>query len=188
MRSAQKVLVAALVAATMTAPAQAATAYQPGDYQAGPQGGDTNTIAEADPETGAVRVFQHNSRQAAAVHCIGDGPRATLLASHPVTGPVSSVEVSYTGATMSEHPVIDVLVSGPGGRWFGHAVSHGPKVNETGSVEVPLAEMPEPGEVLTVQFGLQVHAGCLPHPTMLGLSGSRLVEGGRATFSSVRVG
>lgn len=188
MRRALLVLVTSLLITTMAAPAQAASSYKPGDYRAGPKGGDTNTIAEADPSTGTVRILQHNTRQAAAVHCIGDGPRATLLATHTVSDSVSSVEVSYTEATTSEHPVIDVLVTGSSGRWFGHAVSHGPKANESGSIKVPLAEAPDPGEVLTVQFGLQVHAGCLPHPTMLGLTGSRLVEGGQATFSSVQVG
>ena len=187
MRRASAVLVAALLMTTMADPAGATTGYTPGDYRAGPRGGDSNTIAEADPATGEVRILQHNTRQAAAVHCIGDGPRATLMTTHQVSDPVSTVEVSYTEATMTAHPVIDVLVTGSGGRWFGHAVAHGPKANEAGSIEVPLVETPRPGEILTILFGLQVHAGCLPHPTMLGLPGSRLVEGGQATFPSVEV-
>ena len=187
MRRASTVLVTAVLTTTMADPAQATTGYTPGDYRTGPRGGDSNTIAEADPASGQVRILQHNTRQAAAVHCIGDGPRAALMTTHQVSDDVSTVEVSYTKATMTAHPVIDVLVTGSSGRWFGHAVAHGPKVNESGSVEVRLPERPRPGEVLTVLFGLQVHAGCLPHPTMLGLPGSRLVEGGQATFPSVEV-
>jgi hypothetical protein len=38
-----------------------------------------------------------------------------------------------------------------------------------------------------VQFGLQAGAGCLPHP-LIGLDGSRVVNGGEATFTDVKVG
>jgi hypothetical protein len=52
---------------------------------------------------------------------------------------------------------------------------------------VPLRKLPEPGETVTVQFGLQTGAGCLPHP-QLGLDGSRFINGGQATFTAVKVG
>jgi hypothetical protein len=62
-------------------------------------------------------------------------------------------------------------------------------MGEAGTVTVPIQGGPAvAGEVMRVLFGLQVHAGCLPHPTMLGLMGSRLLEGGRATFPSVSIG
>lgn len=169
-------------------PAGAAGEFGPGQYQVGPGGGDASTTSSADPVTGKVMIFQRNTRQAATVHCIGDGPRATLVASQPATPDVSTVSVAYEGATMSEHPVMDIAVKGSESGFLGHATEHGPKLNEAGTVEVTLFEAPQAGETLSVVFGLQVHAGCLPHPTMLGLMGSRPVEGGEATFTSVRIG
>jgi hypothetical protein len=186
-----RILVAVMasgMAVAAIAPAYAAT-YGPGKgYTPGPKGGDNRTQASADPNTGEVMIFQRNDRQAAAVHCVGEGPYAKLRVHHPVTeAAVSSVKVTFTGATMSEHPVIDVLVWGSKTGWLGHGASHGPKANESGTIDVALGEKPVPGETMEITFGLQVHAGCNPHPTMLGLTGSRPVEGGQATFPSVEV-
>lgn len=180
-------LVASLLGIALTTPAQAATTYTPA-FTAGPRGGDTHTFVDVDSASGTITIFQHNTRQAAAVHCIGDGPRGTFRLAHGVSEPVSTVAVSYTDANMSEHPIIDVLVTGSESGWLGHGVSHGPKQEESGTVNIPLQGTPVAGEALTITFGLQVHAGCLPHPTLLGLFGSRLVEGGRVTFTSVSVG
>lgn len=179
---------AAAVVAVMAAPAGAGSTFGPGQYQPGPKGGDESTFEEANPGTGEVTIFQHNTRQAAAVHCIGDGPRATLLASQPVTDSISSVTVEFVNAIMTDHPVIDVLVMGSQSDWLGHGAAFGPKNGESGSISIPLSKTPQVGEVVTVTFGLQLHAGCLGHPTMLGLQGSRVVEGGKATFTSVKIG
>ena len=92
-----KVKLAVLAAATVAvvavgvAPAGAASSYGPGQYKTGPKNADPSVIvAEADPATGKVTILQRNTRQAAAVNCVGDGPRATLLAVHAVTDPVTS--------------------------------------------------------------------------------------------------
>jgi len=188
MRRVLTVLAATAALLPLAAPAGAATDYTPGQYTAGPKGGDASTYTEADPASGKVVIFQRNTRQAAAVHCIGDGPRATLVAAHPVTGPASSVVVNYADAFMTAHPVIDVLVTGSKSDWLGHGNAFGPKTNESGAVTIPLSKTPEVGETLTIQFGLQLHAGCLGHPTLLGLQGSRPVEGAQVMFTSVSVG
>lgn len=179
---------ASVAVAAIALPAGAGTSYGPGQYEPGPKGGDASTMAEADPATGEVAIFQHNTRQAAAVHCIGDGPRATLLATETVTGEISSVTVDYAEALMTAHPVIDVLVTGSQSDWLGHGNAYGPKNGESGSISIPLSKTPVVGEIVTVQFGMQVHAGCLGHPTMLGLQGSRPVEGGKVVFTSVSIG
>ena len=185
---------AVLAAATFTvvaasvAPAGAASAYGPGQYKLGPHNSDPSAHAEADPSTGKVTIFQHNTRQAAAVHCIGEGPRATLKLTHSVSEAVSKVTVNYTGAIMSAHPVIDVLVTGSQSDWLGHGAAFGPKNNEAGSIAIDLSKAPQPGETLRILFGMQMHAGCLGHPTMLGLQGSRPVEGGQVHFTSVAIG
>jgi len=182
------VLVASWVWAALAVSAQAASTYGPGQYSAGPKHGDPHThVKEANPDTGEVAILQDNFRQAAAVHCIGDGPRAMLQVKQPASDPISSVSVAYQGAFMTEHPVIDVSVRA-GTEYIGHVVSHGPKNDESGTLVAKLDRSPAPGEVVTVHFGLQVHAGCLPHPTLLGLPGSRFVEGGRAIFTSVTIG
>lgn len=187
----RRILVALMASSAvigLATPAHAGSYGPGGGYTAGPQGGDSFTTHSASPQTGKVQIFQHNSRQAAAVHCLGDGPRATLKVSQPVSGSESSVTVEYAEAMMTEHPVIDVLVRGTDSGWQGHGAATGPKNGEAGAINVPLQGNPlEPGETLEVIFGLQVHAGCLPHPTMLGLAGSRAIEFGDVVFPSVTV-
>jgi hypothetical protein len=176
------------VVAVSVAPAGAAASYGPGTYKSGPKNGDFSAHAEADPATGKVTIFQHNTRQAAAVNCVGDGPRATLLAVHSVADQVSSVVVDYVDATLSDNEIImDVIVSSDKTGPLGHKTAFGPKMHEAGSITVPLKKLPDPGETMTVQFGLQTGAGCLPHP-QIGLDGSRFVNGGEATFTGVKVG
>jgi hypothetical protein len=176
------------VTALGVAPAGAAASYGPGKYQTGPSNADPSAYQSADPATGKVVIFQRNTRQAAAVNCVGDGPRATLLAVHPVTEQVSSVQVSYSEAFLSDHEIVmDVYVAGDKSGPVGHKATFGPMTNGAGAVDVPLWASPGVGEVLTVQFGLQTGAGCLPHP-QIGLAGSRLVNGGQAVFTDVRVG
>jgi hypothetical protein len=166
-------------------PAQASAQYGV-PYTAGPQGGDNHTVANADPQTGKVTIFQHNTRQAAFVNCAGRGPWATLRVTHPVSDPVSTVHISYRDATLTDNVVMNAVVTGSSSGWLGHGGSLGPKVNDTGVIDIPLRATPIPGEKLTIQFGLQVHAGCLPYP-ILGLPGSRPAEGGTASFPAVAV-
>src|SRR5687768_16086470 len=185
---------AVLAAATLSlvamsaAPAGAASAYGPGNYKIGPGGGDPSTYRSADPSTGKVTILQRNTRQAAAVNCVGDGPRATLLAVHSVTDAVSSVTVDYAEAFLSDNEIIiHVAVSGDKSGALGARSTFGPMMGDSGSVVVPLRSSPAAGETLTVQFGLQTGAGCLPHP-QLGLDGSRFVNGGQAVFTAAKVG
>jgi hypothetical protein len=190
MRGKLAVLAAATlsVVAVSVAPAGAASSYGPGTYKIGPGGGDASTFATADPASGKVTILQHNTRQAAAVNCVGDGPRATLLAVHQVTDQVSSVQVDYVDALLSDNEIImDVHVEGDRSGPLGHKSAFGPKMHEGGSIAVPLRVIPQPGETMTVRFGLQTGPGCLPHP-QIGLDGSRFVNGGEATFTDVKVG
>jgi hypothetical protein len=176
------------VVAVSVAPAGAASSYGPGTYKAGPRNADPSAYAEADPSTGKVTIFQHNTRQAAAVNCVGDGPRATLLALHTVTDQVSSVQVDYADAMLSDNEIIiHLAVKGDQSGALGAKSDFGPKMRESGSLTLPLKNLPQPGETLTIQFGLQTGAGCLPAQP-LGLDGSRFVNGGEATFTAVKVG
>ncbi|MCA1844293.1 MAG: hypothetical protein LC792_14115 [Actinobacteria bacterium] len=177
-----------VVVAASVAPASAAASYGPGQYKLGPHNADPSAYAEADPATGKVTIFQHNTRQPAAVNCVGDGPRATLLAIHEVTDQVSSVQVDYTDAMLSDNEIIiHMLVKGDKSGALGAKSDFGPKHGESGSLTLPLKTSPQKGETLTIQVGLQTGAGCLPHP-LIGLDGSRFVNGGYATFTAVKVG
>jgi hypothetical protein len=185
---------AVLAAATLAvvalgmAPAHAASSYGPGTYKMGPKNADPSAFAEADPATGKVTIFQHNTRQPAAVNCVGDGPRATLLAFHTVTDDVSSIQVDYTNAMLSDNEIIiHMLAKGDKSGAIGAKSDFGPKHGESGSLTLPIKTPLQKGETLTIQVGLQTGAGCLPHP-LIGLDGSRLVNGGQATFTAVKVG
>jgi hypothetical protein len=179
-------LMASLLVLMLTAPAGAANTYGP-PYKVGPSGGDNHSMATADPNTGHIMIFEDNLRQSAAVACAGDGPRATLLATHPVTGPVAAVDVAFVDAHLTQNVVIDVLVTGSESGWLGHKSDFGEMDGESGSVKVPIQGKPVNGETMTVQFGLQVGPGCLPAQPV-GLWGSRPFERGSATFPSVNVG
>lgn len=155
------------------------------DYTEGPSNGDSSTVHQVNTSDGTIMIFQHNTRQPGTVHCQGDGPRATLVNVQNAGPGTKTVTVAYTNAFMTEHPVIDVEVTGAKGRVLGHKAAFGPMYDDSGNVTVPLFATPNAGEAVRTLIGLQLHAGCLPMPFVLGLPGSRFVEGGRATFPSV---
>lgn len=179
-------IAAALLVAGSIGPAEASSTGNTA-YKEGPSNGDASTFHKVDTATGEIIIFQHNTRQAGTVHCSGEGPRATLAAEQVSSKAASMVKVAYRDAFMTEHPVIDVLVTGANGRVLGHKAAFGPKYYESGSIQVPLFNKSKVGETVRTLVGLQVHAGCLPHPFVLGLAGSRFVEGGKVTFASVTV-
>lgn len=168
--------------------AGAATVHRP-PYRAGPSGGDNHTVTKNNPQAGTVMVLEHNTRQAAFVHCIGNGPMSMLRVEHPVTKPVSSVKIDYSSAVLTDSVVMNAVVTGSSSGWLGQGASLGPKEapgDWAGTIDIPLDRSPEAGETLMIQFGLQTHAGCLPYP-VLGLPGSRPAESGRAAFPQVSV-
>lgn len=179
--------VTTLVTASLVAGFVASAEAESMPYKVGPSNGDASTYVDADPAAGVITILQHNTRQAGTVHCSGQGPRATLAAEHVVEDKVSAVSVAYADAVMTDSPVIDVLVTGKKDRVLGHKATFGPKYYESGTVNVPLFTTPAIGETLRILIGMQAHAGCLPHPFVLGLPGSRPLEGGRASFPSVTV-
>lgn len=190
MRALARSVVAALMvvglAGGSAGSAGAATDYG-APFQEGPKNGDAHVVTQADPQTGTVTIFQHNTRSAGVVHCIGEGPRATLQVTHQVTEPVSWVRVDYTDAVLLETIIMSGSVVGSSSGPLGNRAEHGPKIFESGTLDIPLFDTPAVGETLTMVFGLQAHAGCLP-VVPLGLPGSLPVEAARATFASVSVG
>jgi hypothetical protein len=180
-------IAAALLVAGSIAPAEASSSSAAASFKEGPSNGDASTFHQVDAAAGQITIFQHNTRQAGTVHCVGEGPRATLVGEQTPKSGASMVKVDYRDAFMTEHPVIDVLVTGKDGKVLGHKAAFGPMYYESGTIQVPLYKKSAPGELVRVLIGLQTHAGCLPHPFVLGLPGSRFVEGGRVTFPSYSV-
>ncbi|WP_089300405.1 hypothetical protein [Haloechinothrix alba] len=165
------------------------TVHRP-PYETGPTGGDSFTVTNVNADAGTVGVAQRNTRQAAFVHCVGNGPMATLEINHTVREAISSVEIHYTEAILTDALVMNAIVTGSSSGWLGHGAALGPRDNaneRTGTINIPLRATPEDGETVRIVFGLQTHAGCLPYP-VLGLPGSRPVDKGRATFPWVSVG
>lgn len=176
-------LVAMVLVAAMASPAQA----DGGSFSEGPSNGDASTFTSVDPSAGKITIFQHNTRQAGTVHCSGQGPRATLQTERAAPAGVQKVSVKYVDAIMTEHPVIDVLVTDAKGTAVGHKATFGPKYHESGTIDVPIFGKVKAGDPLRILVGLQVHAGCLPHPFVLGLAGSRFAEGGQVQIPSVDI-
>jgi hypothetical protein len=159
-------------------------------FQAGPKHGDQFTSTSADPNTGEVQIFNLNIRQPSAVHCVGDGPYASLQTTQPADG-VHSVAVAYKDGTWQDTVVLNIDIIGSKSGALGHgAVTGGtsPKFGQSGTVNMTLFSPPQPGEMLTTRFGLQAHQGCLPGAQPVGLNGSRPFEAGRVTFVSVTTG
>lgn len=159
-------------------------------YRPGPSGGDSHTVVKANRRSGTALVLEHNTRQAAFVHCVGLGPMANFEVHHVVRDPVRSVVVRYDNTDLTDSVVINAIVRGSKSGWLGHGSALGPTTflaDRNGSIDIRLHRRPEEGETLRIQFGLQTHAGCLPYP-VLGLPGSRVVEKGKATFTGVSVG
>lgn len=176
-------LVAFGLVAALASPARADVP----SYSAGPSNGDASTFKAVDTGAGKITIFQHNTRQPGTVHCTGEGPRATLQTERNAPANVSKVSVDYVDAIMTEHPVIDVLVTNAKGTAVGHRAAFGPKYQESGTLEVPIFGKVKAGDPLRILIGLQVHAGCLPHPFVLGLAGSRFAEGAQVSFPSVGI-
>src|SRR4051794_20014224 len=89
-------IAAALLVAGTIAPAEAsATAPK---YSAGPSNGDESTYHTVDTGSGEIMIFQHNTRQAGTVHCVGEGPRATLVANDVARAGASAVVVNFVDA------------------------------------------------------------------------------------------
>lgn len=181
-------LVIALALLSLAIPAHAATQLVP-PFQQGPKSGDAHTLVLTDPGSGTITIFQHNTRQAAAVHCVGDGPMGSLMVQHVLKEPVDSVSVRYVGAITMDNIILEVTTKGSRSGNLAHKDSTGMKINANNVIEVPFRDKkPEVGETLTILMGLKVHAGCLPHPTLLGAPGSRPVEAGRVHFTNVLIG
>jgi hypothetical protein len=179
------VAAALLAGAVLAASAQAATRHGP-PYTPGPKGGDQFTSVSADPATGTIQIAQVDGRQAAAVNCVGEGPWATLETSQPVTDAVSLVRVAYQDAIWSDTVVMNIDVIGSRSGALGHGSVLGQRTGAGGVADVHLFQAPVRGETMTVRFGLQTHAGCLPG-AVVGLNGSRPGEFGRVTVPSVEM-
>ena len=178
-------MVAGVAGAALAVSARAATVHTP-PYTAGPKGGDQFTSVSADPQTGTIVIAQVDARQAAAVNCVGQGPWATLQASQPAPGRLSLVRVAYRDATWSDTVVMNIDVFGSRSGTLGHGALLGERTGSSGVAGVHLFRAPLSGEVVTVRFGLQTHAGCLPG-SVVGLNGSRPGEFGTVTVPSVEM-
>jgi hypothetical protein len=178
-------LVAGVAGAVLAVSVKAAVTHGP-PYTAGPRGGDQFTSVSADPQTGTIVISQVDARQAAAVNCVGQGPWATLQTSQPVTGPLSLVKVAYQNATWNDTVVMNIDVFGSRSGALGHGDLLGQRMGSSGVSDVHLFQAPVPGEIVTVRFGLQAHAGCLPG-SVVGLNGSRPGEFGTVTVPSVEM-
>lgn len=178
-------LVTGVAGAALVVSARAATMHTP-PYTEGPKGGDQFTSVSEDPQTGTIMIAQVDARQAAAVNCVGQGPWATLQTSQPATDRLSMVRVAYQNATWSDTVVMNIDVFGSRSGALGHGALLGGRTGSSGVADVHLFQAPVNGEIVTVRFGLQTHAGCLPG-SVVGLNGSRPGEFGTVTVPSVEM-
>lgn len=172
-------LIAALALGLVGAPASAdgETSYAP-PYDEGPSGGDAVSHSQRsdDGRIAIVRATPHPG----GISCPGDGAFAKWQVDHELTGPVETITVQYSEAAID--PFVFVLLSArrADGEWLGSEQVRGPLV---GDGEVALTLDPAlfddgtlaPGEVLTIQFGLEMASAC-PH-----------VNAGTARFTELTV-
>ena len=122
MRRVLTALAVGVVGLVMAIPAQAAGSGPP--FQAGPKHGDQFTSTSADPNTGEVQIFNLNIRQPSAVHCVGDGPYASLQTTQPADG-IHSVSVAYKDGTWQDTVVLNIDIFGSKSGALGHGAVPG---------------------------------------------------------------
>lgn len=169
-------VLAAVLSLLLTSGAVAAeplATYEP-PFTAGPSGGDSFSYRNANAEDGRIIVGRaypvYNP-----IQCGPGGGWARLQVTHTVTEPISGVSATFTDALVDPYTFVTVAVRDADGDWLASARQRGP-ITDGGTISAALsAKSPKAGEVVTIQFGLDMASAC-PH-----------VNGGTARFTTITV-
>jgi len=153
--------------------------YQP-PYAAGPSGGGAGSYTDLGEDG---RVFIGRLYPVPGpLNCPPGGAYARYEVEHTLTGPVSAVTADFTEPAVDQFVFAVLSVRDADGRWLGSAQQRGPILVDDGALGVDLDpalftgdDALEPGEVLVIQFGLEMASAC-PH-----------VNGGTVRFTQLSV-
>jgi hypothetical protein len=173
-------LVAALALGLVGVPAGAenGATYSP-PFEDGPAGGGTGSYSDRGDDGRIVigRVYPVPG----PIQCPGGGAFAKYEVGHTLTGPISTVTATFTEAAVDQFVFVKLSVRDEEGEWLDTVELRGPLLLE-GDITLELDDALfagedgyEPGDVLTVQFGLQMASAC-PH-----------VNGGTVRFTEITV-
>ena len=169
-------VVAAVLSLMLTSGAVAAgteTTYQP-PYAAGPQGGDSFSQRSANTADG--RVFVARAYPIFnPIQCGPGGAFARLQVDHTITSAITKVSATFSEAAVDPYTFVSLAIRDSKGNWLASTRTRGPIV-DGGTITANLFKpSPKAGQVVTVQFGLDMASAC-PH-----------VNGGTAKFTSITV-
>jgi hypothetical protein len=168
--------VAAVLSLMLTSGAVAAdtsATYTP-PFAAGPQGGDSFSHRSANTEDGRVLVGRAYP-VFNPIQCGPGGAFARLQVNHTITAPITKVSATFTEALVDPYTFVSVALRDAKGNWLASTRTRGP-ITEGDTITANLFKAsPQAGQVVTVQFGLDMASAC-PH-----------VNGGTARFTTITV-
>jgi hypothetical protein len=153
------VVVATFVPAVAHGAKKKADVHEP-PYKVGPAGGDEFNHIEADPESGNMSVIRAFPGVPPVVGCAPEPAAgwAMFQIKHDVDAPVSKVTLAYTAA-LDSYSWITIGARDEKGEWLGVKKLQGPFA-ESGELTAKLFDRPEPGDKITIEFGLQLGDAC----------------------------
>jgi hypothetical protein len=159
-------MVAALALALAGVPAGAdnGATYGP-PFDEGPVGGGQGSFTQADDDGRIVlaRIYPAPG----PLNCPPGGAYAKYQVNHTLTGPISTVSAEFTEALVDPFVFAVLSARTADGEWLGSTQQRGPTVLD-GTLELELpqeafaADGLTTGDVLTIQFGLEMASAC-PH-------------------------
>jgi hypothetical protein len=155
--------VLSLIALPGASAEETTTAYHP-PFAEGTVGGDQWTRSYADAASG--RLFMGRGNPIPGVtNCTAGQAHIHWLVEHEVTTPFEEVTASFTDAAVDGYTWVTVSVKDTDGEWLAYQSDRGPTVlsdavTATLFDDLPRQLVPQIGDTVTIEFGLQLASAC----------------------------
>jgi hypothetical protein len=167
MRSTTRVVMAIAVMSLLALPGasaeEASASYHP-PFAEGTTGGDQWTRSYSDADSG--RLFMGRGNPIPGVtNCVAGQAHIHWVVEHEVSAPISEVTASFSDALTDGYTWVTVSIKDADGEWLGYATDRGPTLvsGEVSTVlfdNLPADLVPEAGDTVTIEFGLQLASAC----------------------------
>jgi hypothetical protein len=182
MRSTTRVIMAIAVLSLLALPGasaqEASASYHP-PFAEGTVGGDQWTQSYSDADSG--RLFMGRGNPIPGVtNCTAGLAHIHWVVEHEVSTPISEVTAAISDVAIDGYTWVTLTVKDADGEWLAYQADRGPivlsgEVTATLFDDLPEELSPEAGDVLTIEFGLQLASACAN------------VNGGTARFTEITV-
>jgi hypothetical protein len=133
-------------------------------FDEGPSSGDQWTLSQRDTDEG--RVFIGRAYPIPGViSCDGGNAQEKFEILHEVTAPLSEVGATFEESLVDNYTWVSVGMKDADGEWLARSTQRGPLLLEgelTAALfdNLPEDRIPEVGETVTIEFGLEVASSC----------------------------